>query len=383
MSCPVLVPGDPASWDPHARFRELRDAAPVQPVLLPGDLTAWLVTGAAAAREALVSPLLAHDPRRVPNAFTHRRYPDDIFAAEGRHLLNSDGPDHRRLRTALAPLFTRAAAERARPLIERLCAGLLAGTVDDLVADYARPLATRTTAAFLGIPQRWVPELSRLTLTLINAPDPAGVATERTELFRLWARILGAKRRSSCDDALSLLVRTPALAPQELVSVAWGLFSGGVSPATTFVASAAVELLRHPAVPRSTPPIDELLRLVSPFPVATWRFALADTTIGGTPVPRGAVVLVGLAAANRDPAELEAPDTLLADRPRAAAHLAFGLRPHHCPGAHLARLQATIALTALFTRFPRLRLAVPATALRHHGLLVERCYDSVPVHTGA
>lgn len=103
---PWLVTGDPMSWDADMTFRELRERAPAQQVVLPGGLVTWMITGAAQARQALTDGRLAHDMRRLPDprqGFGGLRYPDDLFSAEGRHLLNSDGTAHQRLRAVLAP----------------------------------------------------------------------------------------------------------------------------------------------------------------------------------------------------------------------------------------------------------------------------------------
>ncbi|WP_244199520.1 cytochrome P450 [Amycolatopsis thailandensis] len=251
---PTLIDGDATVWCPHETFRTLREHAPVQEVVLPGGLVAWLVTGATEARAALADSQLAYDLRRLSDprhGFAGHRYPGDIFAVEGRHLLNSDGADHERLRAILAPLFTRSATACWEPFIERTCAELLdrlvGGARADLVADYARPLATRVTAKILGIPSAHLYELSRLTLNVITSDYPRH--PEGAELFRLWARIIGAKKRALGEDALSHLIRAcrrGELSPQELTSVAWGLFSGGISPVTTFVAAGAIELMRVP-----------------------------------------------------------------------------------------------------------------------------------------
>lgn len=401
-SCPYprLVTGDPAFWDATASFRRLRERAPVQQAVLPGGLVAWLITGASQARQALADPRLALDMRRLPDprmGFGGRRYPDDIFSAEGRHLLNSDGAEHHRLRTVLAPLLSRTAAQRWKPYITRTCAELLdrldAAERPDLVADYARPLAIRVTTALLGIPEELQHRLTGLTRSMISAldPDAPAVHRDRTALFGLWSRIIGHKRRSPADDLLTHLVlahRQGRLSAQELVSVAWGLYSGGITPTTTLIVSGAVEIMRAPGLRemlRDDSAADrltgELLRITSPFPVATWRFALQDIAFGDTVIPRGGVVLVATAAANRDPELFPDPGTVCPDR--RAGQLAFGLGPHYCPGAPLARLQASLALSALINRFPALRLATAETALPRQGVLVERCYERLPVRTGA
>ncbi|MFF5706611.1 cytochrome P450 [Streptomyces sp. NPDC012794] len=390
--------GDPALWDASAAFATLRERAPVQQTVLPGELVAWVVTGAAEARAALADPRLAYDMRRLPDpcqGFGGRRYPDDLFSAEGRHLLNSDGTDHRRLRTLLAPLLSGAATRQWRPYMDTTCSELLDAMAQaehaDIVADYARPLAVRVTAAILGIPPGPLPRLTELTLAVIGARDPEapGVRKRKTELFGLWARILREKPRDPKDDVLTQLAlahKKGHVTAEELLSVAWGLFSGGISPTTTLITSAAVELLRHPHLRRhlrqeatASRLTDELLRLISPFPVSVWRFALDDIPLGGTLIPEGSVVLIALTGANRDPALFPQPDTVNPDRNK--GHLAFGLGAHYCPGALPARLLATAALTALFTTFPDLHLTVPESALRRQGVLIEHGYQCVPVRT--
>lgn len=396
---PRLVTGDLSSWDATTAFRHLREHAPVQQVVLPGDLAAWLITDVAQARRALTDTRLAHDIRRLPDprqGFGGCRYPDDIFSADGRHLLNSDGAAHHRLRKVLAPLLSRTAAHRWEGFIAQTCTELLDAMAvtarPDLVADYARPLSVRVTSAILGVPAGIQQALTHLTLATIRAVDPEdrAVRSQRSELLGLWARIIADKRRTPGDDLLSRLALAHSqgsLSVQELVSVAWGLYSGGISPTTTLVASGALAVTRSPELrhalryqataDRLT---EELLRITSPFPVSVWRFALEDVTLGDTVIPRGAVVLIALAAANRDPAAFPEPDTARLNR--RTGHLSFGLGPHYCPGAPLARLQATTALTALFHRFPDLSLATADTALRRQGVLIEGGYACVPVHTG-
>ncbi|WP_329575716.1 cytochrome P450 [Kitasatospora sp. NBC_01250] len=403
-ACPhaQLVTGEPERWDAHRDYRALREQARVQQVVVPGGLVAWLVTGHAEAQQALTEPRLAHDMRRLPTAdqgFGGRRYPDDIFAVEGRHLLNSDGPDHARLRAVLGPLLSRSATLRWRPLVDRVCAELLDELAEadtaDLVADYARPLPARVTAQILGVGAGHVPRLTELTISMVTARDPdlPAVHRDREELFRLWARIIGAKRREPGDDLLTRLLRScdrGDLSPQELASVAWGVFSGGIASTTTAITAGAIELMRTTDPlgalahePDASRLVEEILRLTSPFAFAAWRFATESVTIGATTIPQGSVVLVGLAAANRDPRVFPVPDALAGRGHGRRAHLAFGRGAHYCPGAQLARMEVATALTSLFERLPTLRLAVPESALRWRGVLLERCYEAVPVRTGA
>ncbi len=148
----------------------------------------------------------------------------------------------------------------------------------------------------------------------------------------------------------------------------------------------ALALLRHPyqiETLRRNPSliesvVEELLRFDGPLETATERYALEDVRISGSTIPRGAVVYVVLASANRDERQFEDPDTLDITR-KNNRHLAFGQGIHYCLGAALARLETQIAVNALFRRFPRLQLAVPITKLRWKKGLVLRGLESLPV----
>jgi cytochrome P450 len=124
--------------------------------------------------------------------------------------------------------------------------------------------------------------------------------------------------------------------------------------------------------------IEELLRFDGPVQVATFRLAAERVDIGGITIPAGELVVAGLLAANRNPACTAQPDALDVTR-TGNPHLAFGHGIHHCLGAPLARLEGRIALGALLTRFPRLRLAVPAEQLTWRPNVLINGLDALPV----
>jgi cytochrome P450 len=101
--------------------------------------------------------------------------------------------------------------------------------------------------------------------------------------------------------------------------------------------------------------IEESLRL-EPAAVVVDRYATRDTRLGGIRIRAGEQVTVSIAGANRDPRIFDDPDTFQIRRPNATRHLAFAHGPHFCLGAHLARLEARIALETLLTLLPRVRL---------------------------
>jgi cytochrome P450 len=124
--------------------------------------------------------------------------------------------------------------------------------------------------------------------------------------------------------------------------------------------------------------VEELLRLATPVDVATERYASEDLAVAGVAIPRGSLVLVGIVSANADQAHFPDPDRLDTGRTE-NRHLAFGLGPHYCLGAPLARLEGRIALGSLVRRFPNLRLAVPPDGLHWRPGLNLRGLRSLPV----
>jgi cytochrome P450 len=157
------------------------------------------------------------------------------------------------------------------------------------------------------------------------------------------------------------------------------------------IGNSVVALLLHPAqldVIRADPDklagaLEELLRYDGPVPHATFRYATEPIELGGATIPEGAQVIISLAAANRDHARYESPETLDVERGD-VRHLAFGHGIHFCLGAALARMEGELALGSLLARFPDLRLAVPARDLhwaRGDGLVL-RGLGELPVVPG-
>jgi len=118
-------------------------------------------------------------------------------------------------------------------------------------------------------------------------------------------------------------------------------------------------------------------------PHSTFRYTVEPISIGGTPIPTGAQIIICMAAANRDDGRYDASESLDIDR-AAARHLAFGHGVHHCLGAPLARMEGAVALGTLLRRFPELALAVPPESLHwsHGDGLVLRGLAQLPVRPG-
>jgi len=378
--------------DPHSVHARLRTQRPVTPVVLPGGTGAWLITGYAEARAALADPRLSkHMPGWHPE-------PDSIFAVLDLHMLNSDPPDHERLRKLVNKAFTARRVQRLRPRITAITAGLLEDmstrTEADLLASFAFPLPITVICELLGIPAGDRDDFRTWSATIVsNAAAPEVFQAHATAMARYFVALLAAKRREPGDDLLSALIAArdeeDSLSENELVSMVFLLLVAGHETTVNLIASGVLALLLNPAELarlRAEPAliggaVEELLRYVNPVNHTTFRCAAEPVEIGGVRISRGDPVLVALSGANRDPARFGDPDRLDLGRD-SAGHLAFGHGIHYCLGAPLARLEAEIAVSALLARFGSISLAVPAESLRWRPSTLIHGLESLPVRLG-
>ena len=388
--------------DPYSVHARLRAQRPVTPVVMPGGPGAWLITGYAEARAALAdSRLSKHMPGWHPE-------PGSIFAALDLHMLNSDPPDHARLRKLVNKAFTARRVERLRPRITAITAGLLEdmsargvegaqrGRLEvDLLASFAFPLPITVICELLGVPAGDRDDFRTWSATIVaNAAAPEVFQAHATAMIRYFTALLAAKRRQPADDLLSALIaardEADSLSENELVSMAFLLLVAGHETTVNLIASGVLALLLNPAELarlRTEPAligsaVEELLRYVNPVNHTTFRCAAEPVEIGGVRISRGDPVLVALSGANRDPARFGDPDRLDLGRD-GSGHLAFGHGIHYCLGAPLARLEAEIAISGLVARFGSISLAVPAASLRWRPSTLIHGLESLPVRLAA
>jgi cytochrome P450 len=210
-------------------------------------------------------------------------------------------------------------------------------------------------------------------------------------MYEAMHRLIATKRAEPGDDMTSLLLAAQAadgdrLSQDELVSTLILMIGAGGETAAALIDHATVELLGNPgqlalaqAENRWDDVIEETLRQHPPVMHMPLRFATADMELdAGTRIPRGDAVILGFGAHGRDRAANPAPDRFDLDR-RDRRHLAFGHGVHFCLGAPLARLEARVALPALFARFPHLRLAPDGELVRAPSF-IGNDYRHLPVH---
>ena len=346
-------------------------------------------------------------------------------------MLFSDPPVHTRLKRLVTAYFRPGRVNLLPPRIQTLTNQLLDNIENkaefDAVSDLACPVTLAIIAEILGISIEHQPMLKALadrvfssvreSLMLAGAfltgrPDTSGSngATWRHDFFpsraiessvhdssadaiatlrSYFIEEISQRRAGPGDDLISVLVsaqdETDTLRLDELLAlVLLLLFAGDTT--TNLIANGLLALSTHPdqlrrlglATEVLTPSaVEEVLRYDSPVQMVM-RFCTRDTHIGETGVPSGAVVLVLIGAANRDPAQFHAPDRFdIARHPN--NHVAFGDGIHACIGAHLARLQGRIVLGSVVERFSRLRLSAPDQPLHYDGYLLSRGLTSLPM----
>ena len=372
--------------NPYPFYARMRAEAPVFQASVPVIGRGWFVT----RYEDVVT--VAKDDRFSRDILPMVRWlPGFVRVPLTRQMLSQDPPDHTRLRKLVSQAFTPRRIERLRDRIqvvcdERLEAASRTGSFD-LVRDFALPIPLTVIAELLGIPK----EDRQRFHTLAQGSLPISVASGIRDvpmalpyawlITRYFRRLFAERRARPGDDLLSALVQAEEagdrLDEDELLGIANLLLVAGYETTTHLIGSGALALLQHPdqrARFVSEPglansAIEELLRYTSPADMTTPRIAREDVTLASVTIPRGEWVIAVLGSANRDESVFKDPETLdLARDPN--PHVAFGQGRHFCLGASLARMEAQVALTTLFARFPGLRLTQPAESLRWRKLLL-------------
>ncbi|MFJ1703709.1 cytochrome P450 [Kitasatospora sp. NPDC088346] len=371
----------------------LRHAEPGPPRLaaLPTGTPVWLCTRHADVRQVLTDPRIGRAPLYAPDAPPITVTPNILDDPDS--MLNSDGPEHQRVRRTVQRAFTPRAIARWRPWVASAVEELIdrledAGSPVEIIGSYSRPLPVAVISRLMDLDGLDLDRLGHwsdhaLSATAYSAEE---IATAMREFGRFGHQLVTARRKEPGDDLVSSLVRaadqTGGVTEEQLTSLVCGLVVAGHETTMTTLGNALVYLLgedraawqRIGADPEAvTLATEQILRTIPLGDADTspglLRRTLAEVEIGGVTIPAGAVVAADATAANHDPAVYPAgPADLFA--PVGTPSLTFGAGPHHCLGAWLARMELELALHTLARRLPGLRLAEPVEAIRwRQGLL--------------
>jgi cytochrome P450 len=389
--------------DPYAQYRLVREQDPVH--LSP--IGAFALFRYDDVHRVLRDPSLSVEDRHMaPLAVTAD--PDiEAMMAERREggshaMLNLDPPDHHRLRRLVSKVFTPRTVEELRPRVQQLVdehldRAIAAGSDVDLIAALAFPLPFVVISEMLGIPEgRDRSQLREWSGAVVKTFDPIITRAESLAAFDAIDNInayvnevIGWKRDHPSDDLLSALIAAEdegdRLSGIELTEQVMLLYVAGHETTVNLIGNGTLALLRHreqlellaTGTTADATFVDELLRYDSPVQMSR-RITLGPYVVGDTTIDAGAILMTCLGSANRD-ADKWGPtaDDLDLRRPDARDHMSFGGGFHSCLGAHLARLEAQVAITTLVRRFPRLELA--ADTLHYNGRIVLRGLVELPV----
>jgi cytochrome P450 len=315
------------------------------------------------------------------------------------NMLDTDPPDHERLRALVSKAFTPRLIERLRPRVQAISDGLLDAVQDrgemDLIDDYAFPLPITVIAELLGVPAEDRNNFREWSDAAVsgNASQEymEQILIPHMQAFTDYLRALFEEKRSNPkDDLVSALVRAEEagdrLSEDELLGMVFLLLVAGHETTVNLIGNGVLALLQHPDQLRKLkedpslikPAVEELLRYDGPVETSTERFAREDVEIGDQVIPRGEMVLVVLAAADHDPERFSDPDELDITRTD-NRHLAFGKGIHHCLGAPLARMEGQIAISTLLRRMPNLRLEGSPESLSWRPGMILRGLRGLPV----
>jgi cytochrome P450 len=406
---PLFNPFAPGYTDnPYPAYRLLRAGDPVH----EHPFGFWMLS-----RHADVSALLRSgnsvDYRNSAEDSTARLQADALMdAAEpelaetldayGMSMLDRDPPDHTRLRGLVSKVFTPRSVAALEPYITELVDASLdrladAGTAD-LIETVAFPIPFAVISRMLGIPEAGHARIRELTGLLVRTLEPIvdgdllmEINRARIEMQEVVSGMIAFKRENQGEDLLTALIAAEEdgdrLSDEELVAQVVLLYVAGHETTVNLIGNGTLALLRAPGELkklRDSPQlaanaVEEMLRYDSPVQQSR-RIILEPYEVGGKVIPRGAFVIAGLAAANRDE-DYWGPDVdeLRLDRANARNHVAFGGGAHYCLGSVLARLEARVAVERLAARFPGLALVGEPV---WNGRINLRGLDDLPVTVG-
>ncbi|MDI3404252.1 cytochrome P450 [Streptomyces cavernicola] len=384
--------GEEAEADPRALYETLRtEHGPVAPVLLPGDLKAWLVLG---HRENL-------DVARTPSRFSRdsRRW---SAMREGRltadhplapitlwqpSCIFTDGAEHQRLRGAVTESLERLDRRGVRRYVTRFSHQLIDRFAErgraDLATDFAEQLPMLVMTQLVGMPEEFGPRIVEAARDMLQG---TGTAVESNEyILDSLRQLLDRKRETPGRDLTSwLLEHQSNLSDDEIVEHVRLVLVAAFETTANLIASTLRSVLTdqrfraslsggHMTLPDA---LDQVLWDEPPMTAVLGRWATGDTELGGQQIKEGDAVLLGLAAGNADP-EVR-PDLAKPVRGN-RSHLAFSGGPHECPGQDIGRAIAETGIDTLLTRLPDIELAVPADQVPRKASMMSQQMVSMPV----
>ena len=345
---------------PFDKYEELRRKDPVHRLR---TISAWVLTQYEDANAVL------RDDSRFSRDYGGK--------SAYRSMLDSDPPDHTRLRTLVSKAFTPLSVADLAPRIQQIVDDLLDATEGrdrfDLIDAFAYPLPVIVIAEMLGVPSEdievfrsWSNDIALSVEPTVNDEQQRRIEESGEKLYDYFEGIIEQRRRNPQDDMITALIAAEdegdRLTHEELLATLLLLLVAGNETTRNLIGNGTLALVRNPDQLerlRNEPDlidsaINEMLRYDSPVQL-DGRMATEEVEIGGKLIKPGQRAICLLGAANRDPSVFTNPDVFDIGR-QEASHIAFGRGIHYCLGAPLAILEGRIAFSSLLNRFSSVTL---------------------------
>ncbi|MFJ9848523.1 cytochrome P450 [Streptomyces sp. NPDC101150] len=373
-------------------YEKLRaEYGPVAPVLVHGDLPAWLVLGHRENLEILRTPSVYSRDSRHWRDMAEGRVPADHPLAPVTTwqplCVFVDGEEHKRLRGAVTDSLGRFESRGIRRHVTRFTDQLVdefaATGRADLVSQFAAQLPLRVITQLFGMPEEYGPRLAEAVQDVLNGTQTAVASNEFiTETLQ---QLVARKRAHPGHDFPSKLIEHPANLSDDEIREHLRLILAAANETTVNLIANALRMVLtdprfrahltggHMTLPDA---LEQIMWDEPPMMTLLGRWAASDTHLGEQAIKAGDMLLLGLRAANADPAIRPDPTAPVHGN---RSHLAFSSGPHECPGQHIGRAIADTAVDTLLTRLPDLQLAVPETELQWKTSLMYRNLVALPV----
>ncbi|MDB1087839.1 cytochrome P450 [Streptomyces sp. ACA25] len=384
--------GPEATTDPMGLYERLRNEhGAIAPVLLEGDVPAWLVLG----YDEILH--VARSPRRFTRDSRYwRDWQEGLVPADAPvvpmlgwrpNCLSQDGTEHHRLRGAVNDSLERFDRRGLRRSVNRYAGQLIDRFARDgraeLISQYAEQLPMLVLIRLFGLPEEEGPQLVGASRQLVRGSRKAVTSAQYIQdaLRRLVAE---RKARPGRDLATWLLQHHSQLTDEEVEQHLRLVLIAANETTTNLIVNTLRVVLTDPRF-RGTlnggqitlaGAVDQVLWDEPPLMVCPARFATYDMEIDGHTVRRGDLLLLGLAAGNVDPAVRPGPG---ADMQGNRSHLSFSSGPHECPGADIGRALTGSGIEALLKHLPDLRLTLDEEDLSWTSSTWARHLDALPV----
>ncbi|WP_166830465.1 cytochrome P450 family protein [Thalassoroseus pseudoceratinae] len=390
--------------NPLPTFAALREQGPLIETRLPimgrTRITTDYETTVAVLRDSERFVTSAHNAGRKQYAGMQWWMPRTITTLAN-NMLTKDDPDHRRLRKLAEAAFLRRSVDDMQPRLEQLAHTLLDqveaiakrdGQVD-FVEHFARPFPLAVISELLGLPEEDRPVFGKWGAALTQTNSVLAVfrfLPLLRKMYRYFERQFEECRQNPRPGLLTALVQAEQagdqLSHEELIAFAFLLLFAGHETTVHLTSGGLLTLLEHPEQKAELladwslvgGAVQEALRFYCPVQMTKPRYIREDTELVGVSLRRGEMISAILAAANLDPAEFENPGHFDIRR-QPNPHVAFGTGMHVCLGMKLANAEVETAFRCLFTRFPKLELAIPSSELKWAKRIGLRGLPSLPI----